>query len=189
MPHNPASLGPKRFDVTPDWLNIFAGVVISLLVMVGGIVAVVAMIRQLAEATPDDDLFFPSVFALLGVAIVGVAVYLLWMILRQRSIQADVHQSGFHCRTRDASDVVLWQDIAAIHETVASLRPRGRGLIKYAIPDEPQTTALVITTREGKTFEFKPGLMRNSLRFRLALRGASRDHSIPWELEDRSKRT
>ena len=175
------SLGRKRFDVTPDRLNIFAGVIISLLFIGGGIFLLVFLLRDVSA----HDVFAIVLGGLLGIGSIGFGTLFLRVLVRQLSIQAAVHKSGFVYKTRRGTEVVAWEDIAAIHETVAAARPKRGGLMRYMISDdEKQATGYLITKNDGGEIDFKAGLVRNADRLRLALREASRAHSIPWQLCD-----
>jgi hypothetical protein len=175
------SLGRKRFDVTPDRLNIFAGVIISLLFIGGGIFLLVFLLRDVSA----HDVFAVVLGGLLGIGSVVFGTFVLITLVRQLSIRAAIHKSGFVYKARHRTEVVAWEDVAAIHENVAAARPKRGGLWKYMISDdEKQTSGYLITRHDGEEIDFKVGVMWNADRLRLALREASRAHSIPWKLND-----
>jgi predicted Zn-ribbon and HTH transcriptional regulator len=175
------SLGEVRHTFKPKMANIFAGVIIGLLLIVGGLsLAIFLTVREDPKPLDDKNRIAKYAFiAALGIVapIGGVA-----LLVRMKSFlthRVTLHDEGFRYALGRRDDAYLWSDVRKIseiftHEQLKVLKVPGASLRNI-------DQRLQISVRNGKDCGFTVNSIDDVPRFAQCLKAISEKRSIPWE--------
>jgi len=136
-------LGTIRHELLPDRKNVAAGIIIAVLVLTGGVLLTVHLVRDIWDAGGRFPLYaqvglswFTEVLeCFICVAFLILGGGLLWWCLTTWSLSVKICEQGFEWRTSRTVIHHLWQDMTLVREIILEERlPILKAPLKHLAP-------------------------------------------------------
>jgi hypothetical protein len=182
------SLGAPVSQHAPSPANKIAGVIISLLLVGGGLAIAWFVIRGLVETGGQMPFYAEKGWCWFAVVLGGaIAVFLffagialfyyVWNLFSLRVLSCP---DGFYCVQGEQTDVFAWDEIVSVQETVSrESLPLVKGAARHLMPRITSQSYLVKRC-DGKEFAFDGNIMPRVQALAVPLRVATQKRSIPW---------
>jgi len=121
-------------------------------------------------------------FAALCALIAVGGIWLCFWVWSTRSFALRIHDNGFEYQNRNRKDAVLWRNIRAITEYTTCEKLPLLNLPLLNIGIDRLNSSYMVTTLDGKKYEFTPNSIEKLPALVSVLRRKARDLDIPWEV-------
>ena len=181
-------LGDIIEEFRPAKSNIVAGMILSLMMVVGGGMLIVIAVRGVTEANwklPFNSDFGWNWLAVCGVAAIGVVIIACGAFLARYakglvSGGISVCENGFRYYARGTVEDVPWTEVSRLRETVSYERLPIRGPARVLAPGRTYSSYTIIT-HAGKEYAFDVNTVRALERLGKLLRAEMFRRSLPYE--------
>ena len=182
-------LGKSRDLFRPGLANVVAGIILSLLLIGGGLTIAGFVTREVYRAGGNLPVSVEHGMSwiaagmgwLLGLGLSIGGVFLGRYAWRLKSHRVEVCEYGFRYWMGGAADEVLWSEVAAIRETIRHERPPIlKGPAKFLLPKFTSSRYEALT-RAGKQYQFDRNSIGEMLLFEEILREVGRVLHWRWE--------
>ncbi|WP_143392782.1 hypothetical protein [Fimbriiglobus ruber] len=184
------NLGESIQVFKPMMGNIFAGFIISLLLLAGSAALVGFPLRSAYRQDwnlplsheKDFSWLLVGLYCMLSFVVGVLGVLLAWYCRKLLFFRVEVYKNGFRCVSRGSTDDVRWADVTGIQETILyESPPILKGAAKHLLPKVASSSYLVMTA-SGEKFGFDGNSVKSIRRFGKLLREQADRLSLPWEV-------
>lgn len=185
-----AAVGQLTKQFRPSVSNAIAGLILGAGCLGGGVFAIYTATRALIRAGWDLpfwqekgwSLGAVGLAAVLGIVVIGVGVFLIWVArdIAERTIYLCEH--GFWYSARSKVRVFPWKEIASIKETVMHEKlPLVKGPARALMPTKTSSSYLV-RRADGETFNLTASDTSGFGELAGMLKHKAEEMQIPWEI-------
>jgi len=182
------SLGKVTYETKPNVSNVVAGFILGVGLVVGGLLLMGSMLRQMffAGGHPPQgtsDWLGAIVLASLGL---GLAVGGVLLVMFARSLvgfRLRVCADGFWFTRANQQSVFAWDEIVLVKESVVEERlPLAKGAARHLMPTKTTRTYTVVRC-DGEEFYFDENVIQRTSLLAGPLTTAAKSRGIKWETD------
>jgi hypothetical protein len=187
---NAQEIGEIRREFKPGLENLFAGVIIGLLLIGFGCAGLFVSAKAVIESRGSLPLIVEKgpcwamvgVFSALGIGAIVCGVFLIRWIRSLSSLRVAVGVDGLSVTRRDQSDVMAWADIVSVRETRLYERPPLlKGVAKYALP-KVMSKNYRLEMNGHEPFHFDGNAIKGHVILAEMIKKETDRRDIPWDI-------
>jgi len=189
------SLGPPISQHRPSAANKIAGIVLSLLMIGGGLALGGFAIRGIVESGGNLPLqvqqghswFSVGLMLLLALVLIGLGVFFLVMVRKLFSLTIVLCPEGFYCQQHGATKAFAWDEISLVEEHVLHEQlPIVKGAAKALMPTVA-SRSYTVRRCDGQTFDFDGNTLPRVEALAVPLSAAMRKRNVPWQVTEQTQ--
>jgi len=186
------SLGPPASEHRPSAANKIAGIILSLLMIGGGLALGGLAIRGLIEsggqlplqAQHGHSWFSVGLMLLLALVLVGLGGFFLVFVRNLSSLKIVLCPEGFYCIQRGETTVFAWDEISLVEEHVLHEHlPIVKGAAKALMPTVA-SRSYTVRRCDGRVFSFDGNTLPRVETLAVPLSAAMRKRNVPWQVTE-----
>ncbi len=186
------AVGEVTDEFGASFLNAIAGVTLGLLMVGGGIAAITVAVRGVARADWQLPLwaekgwcwFAAILFPVLGLVLIGGAVFVFSIACSILKFRLFVHRSGITICDGETLRVFPWSEVALVREIIVYERyPLLKWPAIYLIPPKISRSYRIVRLDE-ESFVLSKMAFRRFKQLETHVREAAKQYEIHWVIEE-----
>ena len=187
---NAPEIGEIRREFKPGLENLFAGIIIGLLLIGAGCAGLFFSAKAVIESRGSLPFFVEKgpcwaaigLISALGIAAIVGGVFLIRWIRSLSSLRVAVGVDGLSVTRRDETDVIAWADIVSVRETRLYERPPLlKGVAQYALP-KVMSKNYRLEMNGQEPFHFDGNAIKGHVILAEMIKKETDRRDIPWEI-------